>query len=103
MSDRLDDGRITIDYVDGRGARLKLEPGSDHPEGRYTVTEYYLTKGGEWRPTGTDDVRGINIERPGDAPLRRHLRAALEACGDADARFHLRQALQVAESCEVLR
>jgi len=103
MTDRSDAGRITIDYVDGRGARLEIEPGSEHPEGRFTVVESILTKGGDWKPTGTDDVRGINIERPGDATARRHLRAALETCEDADTRFHLRQALQVAEACEVLR
>jgi hypothetical protein len=103
MTDRSDTGRATIRYADGRGARLEIEPGSAHPEGRFTVTESILTKGGDWKPTGTDDARAVAVERPGDATLRRHLRAALETCGDADTRFHLRQALQHAEGCEVLR
>jgi len=103
MTDRAEAGRITIRYADGRGARLEIEPGSDHPEGRVTVTESILTKGGDWRPTGTDDARAVSVERPGDESLRRHLRAALETCGDADTQFHLRHALQHAESCEVLR
>jgi len=103
MTDRSDGGRITVDYADGRGARLEIEPGSEHPAGRFTVTESILTNGGDWKPTGTDDARAVTIERPGDEALRRHLRAALETCGDADTRFHLRQALQHAESCEVLR
>jgi len=103
MTDRAEAGRVRIDYADGRGARLEIEPGSERPEGRFTVTESILTKGGDWKPTGTDDARAVAIERPGDESLRRHLRAALETCGDADTQFHLRQALQHAESCEVLR
>jgi len=103
MTDRSDGGRITVDYVDDRGARLEIEPGSEHPEGRFTVTESILTKGGSWKPTGTDDARAVAVERPGDESLRRHLRAALETCGDSDTRFHLRQALRRAEGCEVLR
>lgn len=103
MTDRAEGGRITVDYVDGRGARLEIEPGSEHPEGRFAVTESILTKGGTWKPTGTDDARAVTIERPSDEALRQHLRAAVETCDDPDTRFHLRHALQLAEACEVLR
>jgi len=103
MTDRAEGGRITVDYVDGRGARLEIEPGSEHPEGRFAVTESILTKGGTWKPTGTDDARAVTIERPSDEALRQHLRAAVETCDDPDTRFHLRHALQLAEACEVLQ
>jgi hypothetical protein len=103
MTDRSDARVVTVRYADGRGARLEIEPGSEHPEGRFSVTESILRKGGTWKPTGTDDARAVSIERPSDAATRRHLRAALETCDGGDTAFHLRQALQLAEGCAVVR
>jgi hypothetical protein len=102
-SDRSQARVVTLRYVDGRGARLEVDRGSEHPEARFTAAESILTKGGTWRATGTDDVRAVSIERPHDDTLRRHLRAALETCEDSDTAFHLRHALQAAEGAKVMR
>jgi len=101
-SDRSQARVVTIHTADDRGQRLTIEPGSDHPEGRFTVVELILLNDGSWKATGTEAARAVSVERPTDAMVRRHLRGALEGCGDAETRFHLRQALQALESVEVV-
>jgi len=78
MTDRAEGGRITVDYVDGRGARLEIEPGSEHPEGRFAVTESILTKGGTWKPTGTDKLDKLTNQLP--SPVFRRVILCIMPC-----------------------
>jgi len=57
--DRTDATVITLRYADGRGKRLAIEPRDD---GRHEIEERILTKGGEWRPVGTEIADAVHIE-----------------------------------------
>jgi hypothetical protein len=59
MTDRTDTRVLTVRYQDGRGKRLEIEPRED---GHFDVTERVLTKGGDWRPVGTETAEAVNIE-----------------------------------------
>ena len=59
MSDREDARVLTVQYSDGRGKRLEIEPRQD---GQFDVTERVLTKGGDWRPVGTETAETVIIE-----------------------------------------
>jgi len=59
MTDRSDGTTVTLRFVDGRGKRLEIEPRSDD---RFAVTERVLTKGGEWRPVGTEIATALDID-----------------------------------------
>jgi len=59
MTDRADARVLTLRYADGRGKRLEIEPREDS---RYDVTESVLTKGGDWRPIGTETAEAVAVE-----------------------------------------
>jgi hypothetical protein len=59
MTDGSDAAVVTLRFADGRGRRLEIEPRDD---GRFEVAERVLTKGGEWRPTGTEIAETVSIE-----------------------------------------
>lgn len=59
MTDREDTRVLTLRYADGRGKRLEIEPRED---GRYDVIERILTKGGDWKPAGTEIAASVAIE-----------------------------------------
>lgn len=93
---------VTLRYAGGRGQRLEIEPGSEDPRADHTLHERTLTKGGEWKAAGAENVTAIDVEGVVDAtPARAHLQTALEVAEEDAARYHLRQALQLLDAVEV--
>lgn len=61
VADRSEAVVITLRFADGRAKRLELEPRAD---GSHELTERVLTKGGQFRPLGTEIVDSLSIDRP---------------------------------------
>jgi hypothetical protein len=59
MTDRGDATVVTLRYADGRGKRLEIERRDDD---RFEIAERILTKGGDWRPAGTELAESVSIE-----------------------------------------
>jgi hypothetical protein len=59
MTDRGDATVVTLRFADGRGKRLTIEPRDD---GCFEIEERILTKGGDWRPAGTELAESVSIE-----------------------------------------
>ena len=107
-SDRSDAFVLTFAFVDDRGQRFRVEPGSQDPRAEWTYVEEIKIKGG-WKVLGSEAVREVAIEnahalQPDSATdaLREHLEAAFEtATADpAETRRHLREALQLLDALE---
>lgn len=106
-SDRSDALVLTLRFVDGRGQRLVVEPGSEDPRGEHTLVDKRLTKGGTFDAKSSDPLDAIAVENAlpwasdSDEPLlqvRRHLRAIIDG---EDADYHARNALQHLDHTEV--
>jgi hypothetical protein len=59
MIDRADGTTLTLRFADGRGKRFEIDPRDD---GRFAVTERVLTRGGDWRPVGTEIATAVGID-----------------------------------------
>jgi hypothetical protein len=59
MTDRADGTTVTLRFADGRGKRFEIEPRAD---GRFAVIERVLTRGGDWRPVGTEIATALDID-----------------------------------------
>lgn len=60
MTDRTDTVVVTHRTADGRGVRHRYEPAA---EGYHHIEEI-RTKGGTWRPVGSERVTTLNVETP---------------------------------------
>jgi len=59
--DRTEATVIALRFANGRGRRLEIDPRDD---GRFEIAERILTKGGDWRPVGTELAESVAVETP---------------------------------------
>jgi len=68
VTDRSDATILTLRFADGRGKRLEIEPTANGP----VLVERILTKGGDWRVAGEQELDTVAIENAEAISLSRH-------------------------------